>query len=150
MAANPDTHIAEGGDIRPHLTGDAQESLLRWLEEHQPSAHSDVGNDLLSAVRAEGGEWLAFSPSWGSCRYVAIVRSGQVCALAHGQQTACFRVRAEAQADAIALGGRIRPELGEGWLSFEMYFRTKPAPDLRAWMRAAYGALEARSPEIAP
>ena len=150
MVAKPDPHIAEGGDVRLHISGNAQATLLRWLEEQRPSAHSDVGSDLLSAVRAEGGDFLAYSPSFGDCRYIAIIRARRVCALAHGQKTACFCVRPTDQAAAIALGGRARPDLGEGWISFELYFRTQPTPDLRAWLRASYATPIQMTPDATP
>ncbi len=135
-----DPRIVDGGDLRPLLTDTAQETLLGWLEAERLSAHSDLASDLLDAARATCGEWVSYSPSFGSCRYVALITSGRVFALAHGQQQVCFRVRGAEQAIALESGGVARPELGAGWVAFQLYRPTHPKPDLKFWTLRAYVA----------
>ncbi len=135
-----DPRIVEGTELRPLLTGAGNEPLLSWLEEHHPSAHSDPASDLLDAARATCGDWVAYSPSFKSCRYVALITNGRVFSLARGQNELCFRVRGAEQAIAIESGGEARLELGAGWVAFQLYRPTHPKPDLKFWVLRAYVA----------
>ena len=141
-----DPRLIDGGDLRALLTGTAQEPLLEWLEEHRPSAHSDPAADLLDAGRATCGDWVAFSPSFGSCRYVALITDGRVFSLAHGQRFVCFRVRGAQQVIALESGGMAKPELGAGWMEFQLYRPSHPKVDLRFWTLRAYEAAREAPP----
>ena len=135
-----DPRIVEGGELRALLTGAGNEPVIAWLDEHRPSAHSDPASDLLDAARATCGEWVAYSPSFSSCRYVALITNGRVFSLALDQRQVCFRVRGAEQAIAIESGGLARPELGAGWVAFQLYRPTHPKPDLKFWVLRAYAA----------
>ena len=135
-----DPRIVEGGELRPLLTGTANDSVVAWLEAHRLSAHSDPAGDLLDAGRATCGDWIAFSPSFGSCRYVALITNGRIFSLAHGQQYVCFRLRGAEQAVALQSGGAAQPALGAGWVEFQLYRPTHPKVDLRFWTLRAYEA----------
>lgn len=130
-------HVRDGGEITTLLDASAQPLLAAWLAEHRPSAHSDVGDALLRAAKETCDEWIAFSPSFAQCGYVALITARRAFALATGMQRVSLCVVDADVPIALAQGCTLQTELGDGWLSFELWSSPAP-PDLRVWLGAAY------------
>jgi hypothetical protein len=143
MAHTPKPRFVDGGELAALVRAGSNAAVLAYLAAHQPSAHSDLGDAMLRAARAHCGEWLAFSPSFGQCRYVALVTNETVFALARGMRSACYRLPAEPFRVALESGASAAGELGPEWVAFELFRPDRPAPDLAFWTLAAYGAARA-------
>lgn len=137
-------HVRDGGEIMTLLDTSAQPRLAAWRAEHRPSAHSDVGDALLRAAKETFDEWIAFSPSFAQCRYVALITARRAFALATGMHAVSVCVAKEDVPVALAQGCTMHTELGDGWLSFELWSSPAP-PDLRVWLGAAYAHARAGS-----
>lgn len=129
----------EGGDLRDFVDAAANAGIIDYLEKMRPSCHSDVGDALFRAA-GKCDEWLAYSPSFRQCRYVALITARRVFALGIGQRSACFRLPPESHALALQTGARDAGEIGAGWVCFELFAPDRPAPDLPFWMLRAYAA----------
>ena len=137
----------DGGDVEALLEAGANREVLAYLSEHRPSCHSDAGSALMEA--AEGcGEWIAFSPSFAQCRYVALITRRRIFALGLGQRSACFRLPGALRGAALVTGATPASEIGNDWVSFSLFEAGRPAPDLPLWTRRAYAA--AREPGAVP
>ena len=65
------------GEVGTLVDRAANEHVIRYLEERQPSCHGDTAEALLRS--ADGcGDWIAYSPSWASYRYVALVTKRRI------------------------------------------------------------------------
>ena len=131
-------HLQDGGELTDFMDKRAQPLFVAWLAAHRPSAHSDVGDALLRGADEVCSEWTAFSPSYRSCMYVALLTQRRAFALAWNMQTVSVCVADAQVAVALALGCRRHEELGTGWVQFEMWLGRTPRPDLLFWLRAAY------------
>jgi len=143
----PGDRYVDGGDLSALLDPGPNRDVERYLAEHRPSCHSDTGDALIQAAE-KCGEWLAFSPSFRQCRYVALVTNRRVFALGVGQRTVCYRLPARLRSTALATGADSAAEIGAEWVRFELFRADWPAPDLRFWTSRAYAA--AREPSISP
>src|SRR5215471_938717 len=93
----------DGGDLVELVDATDNADVLAYLATHRPSCHSDVGEALLrSADRC--GEWVAFSPSFRQCRYVALVTARVIFALGLGQRSVVYRAPEPLRAIALATG----------------------------------------------
>ena len=133
----------DGGDLESLLEPHANRDVLAYLSEHRPSCHSDTGSALMAAARA-CGEWIAFSPSFAQCRYVALITNRRVFALGLGQRSACFRLPGALRKTALATGGSRAAEIGREWVGFSLFEADRPAVDLPFWTLRAYAAARER------
>ena len=134
----------DGGDLEALLEAGANRDVLGYLAEHRPSCHSDTGSALMQAAEV-CGEWIAFSPSFAQCRYVALITRRRIFALGLGQREACFRLPGALRETAQATGATPAPEIGADWARFFLFEAGRPEPDLRFWTLRAYAA--AREPD---
>ena len=134
----------DGGDLEALLDAGGNRDVTAYLAEHRPSCHSDTGSALIEAAE-KCGEWIAFSPSFAQCRFVALITSRRVFALGLGQRSACFRLPGALRETALATGASPAPELGADWVRFTLFEADRPALDLRFWTLRAYAA--AREPD---
>ena len=139
-----ETRTIDGGDLGALVDAGANRDVLAYLAEHRPSCHSDTGSALLEAA-AKCGDWIAFSPSFRQCRYVALITGRRIFALGRGQRSACFRLPEALRETALATGAALAPEVGAEWVDFSLFEAGRPAPDLPFWTLRAYAA--AREPE---
>jgi hypothetical protein len=133
------SRLVEGGELDAHVdaAAAANRDVLAWLAAQRPSCHDEVGEALLrSAERC--GEWVAFSPSFASYRYIALVTARRVFALGLGQRTVAYRLPAVLHATALQSGGAAADDIGSDWVRFELFRADHPAPDLDFWTLKAY------------
>lgn len=135
----PDPRYVDGGDLAALIEASRNRDVAAYLAEHRPSCHSDTGEALLRSA-ATCGEWIAFSPSFGQCRYVALVTNRTVFALGLGQQSVCFRLPRALGPTAFATGAVAVEEIGPDWVRFELFRADGPSPDLPFWTLRAHAA----------
>ena len=140
MASNP-RHV-DGGDLAALVDAKSNAAVVAYLTKHQPSCHSDVGDALICSAE-KCGEWIAFSPSFQQCRYVALVTNRRVFALGIGQRSVLYLVPASLRATALATGAMAHPEIGANWIGFALFRADWPTPDLAFWTLQAYAAATA-------
>ena len=143
-APAPGKRVVESGDLEGLVEAGFNRDVLAYLAQHRPSCHSDTGSALIEAAE-KCGDWIAFSPSFAQCRYVALVTRRRVFALGRGQRSACFRLPGALGRTALATGAVPAPEIGSDWVSFALFEADRPAPDLPFWTLRAYAA--ARKPD---
>jgi len=129
----------DGGDLEALLDPSANRDVVAYLSEHRPSCHSDTGSALMEAAE-KCGDWIAFSPSFAQCRYVALITRGRLFALGRGQRSVCLRLPGALREAALAAGAAPAPEIGADWAAFALFEAERPAPDLPSWTLRAYAA----------
>lgn len=134
-----DLRYVEGGDLERLVDPERNASVLGYLARHQPSCHSDAGEALLDAAAGHVAA-LAFSPSFGQSRYVAVIAHHTIVALALGMRSVCVRLPDATRATALAAGAALAPELGDAWVRFELFDLHRPSPDLAGFTGAAIDA----------
>jgi mannose-6-phosphate isomerase-like protein (cupin superfamily) len=139
-----EARTVEGGDIERLVEAGPNREVLAYLAVSRPSCHSDTGSALIEAAE-KCGDWIAFSPSFGQCLYVALITRRRIFALGRGQRSACFRLPGALRRTALATGATPAPEIGTDWVSFALFEADRPAPDLPFWTLRAYAA--AREPD---
>ena len=132
-------HIVEGGDLEDLLDARANRAVMAYLAVSRPSCHSDTGSALIEAAE-KCGEWIAFSPSFAQCRYVALITRRRIFALGLGQRSACFRLPRALRKTARSSGASRALELGMDWVRFSLFKADWPAVDLPFWTLRAYAA----------
>ena len=136
MTSLSDRYI-NGGELLDLVDADANREVLRYLAEHRPSCHSDPGGALIKSAE-KCGEWIAYSPSFANCAYVALITRRRIFALGIGQRTVCYRLSASSHAIALQTGATELAELGTEWACFELYRPDWPQADLPFWALQAY------------
>ena len=129
----------DGGDLESLVDAGTNRDVLAYLAEHRPSCHSDTGSALIEAAE-KCGDWIAFSPSFAQCRYVALITSRRIFALGVGQRSACFRLPGALRETARATGASRATEIGAEWVCFTLFRADWPAVDLPFWTLRAYAA----------
>jgi len=118
------------------------ESVLRFIDRIDPSAHSDVATELLDA--AEGlPEVQHYCPDLSLYAYVVIhTRTNKIFGLAYGMNGLALRVGRKAVVQAVADGGRAEREIDEEWISLDPFRVDEPTiatkARLRRWCEIAY------------
>ena len=143
MNGIPEARYVDGGEIAEIVEAEWNRDTLRYLLKERPSCHSDIGSTLIHAASA-CGEWLAFSPSFQRCRYVALVTNKRIFALGLGMRLACYRLSAEMEPIALQTGATAATEIGPCWVRFDLFRSNWPAPDLPFWTLRAYAAARGR------
>ena len=129
----------DGGELSDLVDSEHNRDVLRYLSEHRPSCHSDTGDALIRAAES-CGEWIAYSPSFQQCRYVALVTNRRVFALGIGQRSVCYRLPQELRTVALQTGATEAAEIGTDWVRFDLFRADRPTPDLPFWTLRAYRA----------
>jgi len=118
------------------------DAVIRYLETHHPSAHSDIASELLDAAQGlPHRHW--YCPDKWSYAYVFLhTPSGTVYGLAVGMRTLLFRLPQAEMLAALAEGGEAYKELGPEWVSFYPFHPDIPRAQIQArmkhWCAAAY------------
>ncbi len=122
--------------VPPALRIPANADAVRWLERESPSAHSDVASALEEAAAGRRG-LATCCPDPASYAWVGVrAADGRLLAVATGMRRVSFRLGGDDLAAALAAGATPTPEIGAGWVSFELW--TDPPVDLRRWLLAAW------------
>jgi len=101
------------------------------------SAHSDVGDALIRAVKPLG-DAQRFCPNPAQCRYLVVSTQDIVFAFAVGMNVIAFRLDPVLKGRALRSGADDIPELGSSWASFALFRNDWPDVDLTFWARKAY------------
>lgn len=133
----------EGGELADLVDAGRNADVAAYLAETRPSCHSDTGDALIRSAE-KCGDWVAFSPSFQQCRYVALVTNRTVFALGLGQRSVCYSLRNRLHDTALASGAIEAPEIGPDWVRFELFRADWPAPDLPFWTLKAYATARER------
>lgn len=129
----------DGGDLAERVDAERNRDALAYLAAHEPSCHSDTGEALMRAAEP-CGEWIAYSPSFRQCRYVALVTNRRIFALGLGQRFVCYRLPETLRAVALRTGAVAASDVGGDWVRFELFRSGWPSVDLPFWTREAYRA----------
>jgi len=140
LAGRP--RIIDGGDLGALVDADRNRDCVHYLARHQPSCHSDPGEALIRSAE-KCGDWIAYSPSFGQLRYVALVTDRRIFALGLGQRSVCYRLPPTLSAIAFRTGATEAGEIGSDWVRFELFRPDWPTPDLPFWTLKAYAAARA-------
>lgn len=140
MSKLPELRYVDGGELRPLLDPARNTDVLAFLEAHSPSAHSDLSGEMMDVARATCGDFVAYSPSFGQCKYVVLITARTVFALAESMREVYYRLAPEARALALRSGGTPVDRVGPEWVAFEVFSASRPKPDLAYWTLAAYTA----------
>ena len=112
------------------------DSLLYYLDREQPSAHSDLVDELVRGLEGQRGFHL-FCPAPTQFSYcLAHTEKGIVFALATGMRAISVRVPPELVAEARSDGGLQHAGLADIWLQFEAFSSDTAAlrARLRKWL----------------
>jgi hypothetical protein len=142
MARKP--KYVDGVDLTTLIDASRNQDMAAYLAEHRQPCHSDTGEALIRSAE-ECGDWVAFSPSFQQCRYVALVTKRRIFALGIGQRSVCYRVPQSLHATALATGAIAAAEIGPDWVRFELFRADWPTVDLSFWTLKAYAAARAEA-----
>ncbi len=131
-------NLVEGSSLAEHADVARNADVFAFLTESNPSCHSDNCAVLLKAAIEKCGEWIAFSPSLQNYGYVALVTNRTVFALGFGQSMVSFRLPARLYPTALATGATPAREIGQKWVSIELFRPDWPDPDVPFWTLQAY------------
>lgn len=97
------------------------EGVLRYIEAHQFSAHSDVASELIDAANGlRGVRW--YCPDAARYAFVVLHTTRNVIfGLAYGMSGIALRVRGTDVARVHSLGGAPHADLGDEWVDVELY-----------------------------
>lgn len=138
-----DSHFVDGGDLESVVDTAGSPEAVAYLQSHRPSCHSDPGADLIRSAES-CGDWIAFSPSFRQCLYVALVTKRTIFALGLGQRSVAYRLAGADRSVALSTGAAEARDIGSDWVRFELYAVDRPAPDLGFWTLRAYAAARDR------
>lgn len=129
-------------ELKTRFNRVANSAVIRYLESHHPSAHSDIASELTDAAKAlPHRHW--YCPDKWSYAYVFLhTPSGIIYGLAVGMSTLLFRLPQEKIPAALSGGGEPFHELGPEWVSFYPFHPDVPRIQMQArmkqWCEAAY------------
>ncbi len=123
-------------NIDERFRSPANKEILVFLERAHPSAHSDIASALLASAKGLGGvRW--YYPDTHAYAWLALHTSAnRIFALALGMSTLAFRLPPDVSTEAIRSGGEAAPEMGSGWVRFQLGWNM----DLNRWCKAALEA----------
>ncbi len=121
------------------LPGDLAIDLNRRVLAHvaEKSAHSDLGDLLLDAVKPLGDVQL-YSPDWPTYRYVVASTKHVIFGFGVEMNTLAFRLDETFKDRALATGGIEFSECGDDWVRFIPFRDDWPRIDFEFWALKAY------------
>jgi hypothetical protein len=132
-------------EIPPRLVNRVNAPVLAYLRDL--SAHSDIADALLEAVRPLG-DVQVFCPDASSYRYVLASTNDVVFGFAVGVSTVAFRLDERMKGRALTTGAVACPACGDEWAAVvhDLPDSDWPSVDVRFWARKAY--VHARSLQV--
>ena len=117
-------------------------AMIAFLKQHQPSAHNDIVELLVSSAQ-EFPEVKFYCPDTDNhAYYLAHSADGVIFGAAIGLSALMFRLPKQAISGALVKGGEIINELGENWVSFNPFWPEKEnknlSQEMQHWCRLAY------------
>ena len=102
------------------------------------SAHSDIVEPLVAAVKPLGDVQIFTPEKPGGYRYYAVSTKGIIFAFAIGTRTIAFRLDNRMWERAVATGAKDFSICGTDWVSFEPFRCDWPKIDFEFWALKAY------------
>ena len=116
------------------------ETLLRHLKTHSPSAHSDLGILLFKAAKELPGT-AVFGPNVTACSYVFLhTAAGVAFALAVGMRTLAFRLAEPERTAALENNARPFDALGKDWIEIDPFDPSRNQVEMAALLRKLFNA----------
>lgn len=117
-------------------------TMIAFLKQHQPSAHNDIVELLVSSAR-EFPDVKFYCPDTDNhAYYLAHTGDGVMFGAAIGLSALMFRLPKQAMSGALVKGGEIIKELGDNWVSFNPFWPEKEnnnlSQEMQHWCRLAY------------
>jgi len=110
-------------------------TVIRYLELHHPSAHSDVAEEMLIAADRIKDR-RCYCPDGSQYAYCFLHTStGVIYSLAVGMQNLIFRLPEDEIPMALADSGEMFSEIGDHWVSFNPFRIDEPTARTRARMK---------------
>ena len=117
------------------LRNTVNKDVLNYLKGK--SAHSDVAEALLSAVKPLG-DVQHFCPNPADYKYLAVSTQGVIFGVAVGMGLIAFRLDSIFKDRALRSGAGDAKDIGSDWVSFTMFRSDWPNADLKFWALKAY------------
>ena len=115
--------------------------VLSFLSTNNPSAHSDVAEELLRSAEGVPGVRYYCPDSKGYAFVVIHLEDSTIVGLAYGQSALAFSLPGHLHAEACEQGGWAGEELGAGWIRFEPWSDSETLDESRRrlahWCRVA-------------
>jgi hypothetical protein len=122
-------------EIPGNLVNKTNESVFQFVLGK--SAHSDISEKLLMSIK-ELGNVNVFCPDYSSYQYVAVSTDDTIFGLAIGMNIIAYRQNPILKQRALLSGAKEVKEIGNEWVSFELFRNDWPEPDLTFWALKAY------------
>lgn len=128
--------------LDPRLEIPENRDVLAFIRGHDPSAHSDVADALVTAAVDLPGV-RSYCPDAHAYAYVALhTTAWRVFGLAFGQTGLVFRLPENVHGDAFADRGTLDADIGREWVAFQPFpvdERTQVTrARLRRWCKTAF------------
>lgn len=108
-------------EVDPRFDMPVNADIMRFVRAQQPSAHSDVSEELYRAIKGVPGAAI-YCPDNAAFAWVAAhTPDCRIFALGYGMRAYALRVGAEAEAEAVADGAILAPEIGRGCIVFDPF-----------------------------
>lgn len=136
-----------GIDVRFDLP--ENRAVVDFIRRTNPSAHDDVLSSLIRSAASLGATWYLPDP-YGHSYAVLHTETSRIFAIVFGMRGLAYRLPRNLVAQAVADGGEVCSEIGEGWVRFEPWSAGEAIPvsdaRLKRWCKAAlYYALSPRA-----
>ena len=124
-------------------------AVVDFIRRTNPSAHDDVLSSLIRSAVGLGAKWYLPDP-YGHSYAVLHTETNRIYAVAFGVSGLAYRLPRNLVPQAVADGGEVCAEIGEGWVRFEPWRVGEPAvvtdARLKRWCKAAlYYAVSPRA-----
>ena len=117
--------------LDPRFDVPVNAEVVHFIRANRPSAHSDVAEQLYRAIRGVPGAAFYCPDNAGYAWVVAHTSDGRIFGLAYGMRSYALRVGAEGEAEAVADGAVLAPEIGRGWICLDPFNVEVNTADMR-------------------
>lgn len=130
-------------EFEDQLSRSENESMIAFLKQHQPSAHSDIVQLLVKSAE-ELPDIKFYCPDTDNhAYYLAHTRGGVMFGAAIGLSALMFRLPRQAVSGALVKGGEIFKEIGDDWVSFNPFWpedekNENILAEMKHWCKLAY------------
>jgi len=122
------------------------DQMIRFLKQHQPSAHADIVQRLVASTEDLVDIKFYCPDTDNHAYYLAHTPNGVIFAAAIGMSALMYRLPEAAMRDALASGGEILPDFGESWVSFNPFWPERDdeqekidhSSEMKQWCKLAY------------
>lgn len=124
-------------------------AVVDFIRRTNPVAHDDVLSSLIRSATGLGAKWYLPDPH-GHSYAVLHTEASRIYAVVFGMSGLVYRLPRNLVAQAVADGGELCPEIGEGWVRFEPWSDGEDIlvtdARLKRWCKAAlYYAVSPRA-----